>query len=381
MLHSRLSGGIGFLVFVSALGGTLWLAVVSSAWPMTIGNARPFEELAERQPALARSALQAAVRLNRRDSAAWMALGLAAERDGAMDQAADCFLQAEKVDRQYLPAWTSANFFFRRSNDPQFWRAAARSAAMSYDDLAPLIELSDYREPNAIAALGRLGESARLEQAYLRFLMGRSRWQEAEGVAARLSSRGNQGDRELLLNFIDRLIAANQGDAALAAWNRLPQLPASERAGRGMLIHRDFPAQPSGHGFDWRVREPPRGWARWAPSKLEFRLAESTPDACIMLGQWVVLDPGRYRLRFVYGTAGLAAETGLRWALLQGGRAVASSAVLAQAPPGSSPRNAAVWNVRVAGGLYDLSLIYSRVPGTIHREGLAVLTFASLEMP
>jgi cytochrome c-type biogenesis protein CcmH/NrfG len=93
MLYWRLFAGISFLGFALALGGALH--------PMAIGNARHFEDLAERDPAVAPSALREAVRLNPRDSAAWMALGLATERDGDMEQAAGCFLEAEKVDRQY----------------------------------------------------------------------------------------------------------------------------------------------------------------------------------------------------------------------------------------------------------------------------------------
>ena len=174
MFYSRLLAGVGFLVFAVALGGTLRLAIAEcvwrwgsgprATWPLAIGNARYYQDLAERQPDLAPRALRAALRLNPRDSGAWMALGLAAERDGDMQQAAGDFLEAEKVDRQYLPAWTSANFFFRRVNDRQFWRAASRAAAMSYDDPAPLIELADRREPNATAALAHLGDSARLER-------------------------------------------------------------------------------------------------------------------------------------------------------------------------------------------------------------------------
>src|SRR6476661_9461387 len=186
MLYSRLFAGVSFLGFVLALGGTWRLAVAERAWPLAVGNTRHFKDLAERQPALARSALRVAVQLNPRDSAAWMELGLATERDGDLEQAADCFLEAERVDRQYLPAWTSANFFFRRGNDLHFWRAAMRAAAMSYDDPAPLIELADQREPDAFAALERLGKRAHLERGYLRFLIGRSRWEEAEEVAAQL---------------------------------------------------------------------------------------------------------------------------------------------------------------------------------------------------
>ena len=368
MLFSRLFSGISFLGFALTLGGTLRLAATEWMWPTATGNAR--------------HALRAAVRLNPRDSAAWMGLGLAAERNGDMEQARDCFLEAEKVDRQYLPAWTSANFFFRRGNDLQFWRAATRAAAMSYDDLAPLIELADHREPDAIAALQRLGNSAGLERGYLRLLIRQGRWQEAEDVSVRLSLRGDARDRELLLHFTDRLIEAKKGPAALRAWNRLQQFPAPERASRGMLVNQNFQTQPSGHGFDWRVTEPPRGSVHWDRSKLEFWLADSIPDACTLLEQWVLLDRGPYRLRFQYRTDGLAEETGLRWRLLHDGREAASSAVLAPAPKRISDGTFAEWNFQVAkADLYQLAWIYSRVPGTIHHEGRAELAFVGLEAP
>jgi hypothetical protein len=121
------------------------------------------------------------------------------------------------------------------------------------------------------------------------------------------------------------------------------------------------------------MTKPPRGSVHWEPSKLEFWLAESTPDACTLLEQWVALDPGRYRLRFEYRTEGLAEETGLRWTLLQGGRVEASSAGLA---------NITEWNFRVTkAGLYDLAWVCNRVPGTTtHREGRAELDFVGLEM-
>jgi hypothetical protein len=372
MFYSRLLAGICFFSFAFALGATLRLVIYERARPLAIGDARHLEDLAARPPTSARDTLRTAVRLNPRDSTAWMALGLAAERDGAMEPAAHYFLAAENVDRQYLPAWTSANFFFRSGNDAQFWRAATQAAAMSYDDPAPLIELADHRQPNAIATLGRLGDSARLERGYLYFLIAQSRWSEAEEVGARLSSRGDAQDRELLLNFTDRLIGANQSEAALTAWNRLRLFPALDRAHRGILVNPNFRMQPSGHGFDWRMTAPPRGSAHWETSHLDYWLSESTPDACTLLEQWLVLDPGRYRLRFEYRTEGLAKESGLRWALLQSSRVQISSADFA---------NSTEWNFEAAkAGLYELAWIYVRVPGTTRQEGRAELASASLEL-
>ena len=91
MFCARLFAVITFAAFTLAAGGTLRLAIGES-------SERP-------------------ARLNPRDSSAWMTLGLEAEQAGDVNRAAESLLRAEKVDRQYLPAWTAANFFFRHAND------------------------------------------------------------------------------------------------------------------------------------------------------------------------------------------------------------------------------------------------------------------------
>jgi hypothetical protein len=188
--------------------------------------------------------------------------------------------------------------------------------------------------------------------------------------------------RELLLNLTDRLIGANQRGAALTTWNSLQQFPAPDRASGGVLVNRNFERQSSGHGFDWRVTQPPQGSVHWESSRLEYWLSASTPHACALLEQWVMLDPGRYRLRFGYRTEGLAEKTGLRWMVRYGGSEDAPSAVLAPTPRRVPNGNVAEWNFRVTkAGLYELAWIYQRVPGTIHQEGRAELTFAGLEAP
>ena len=295
-----------------------------------------------------------------RDSSAWITLGLEAEQVGDFQLAAEYLLRAEKVDRQYLPAWTAANFFFRHANGAEFWRAATQAVAMSYDDPTPLIDLVDHREPHAVAALERLGDTPRLERGYLRFLIGQSRWPEAQAVAARLASRNDVHDRELLLKFTDRLIAAGNVDATLH------------------LTNGNFRTQPSGHGFDWRVTAPPGGAARWEPSRLRFWLANSTPDACALLDQWVVFAPGKYRLRFHYRTEGLAEQTGLRWAVSRDGMEEASSPLLVRA---EGVDLAADWSFAVKKeGVYQLGFVYVRAPGTIHREGRVEFASVALEI-
>ncbi len=306
-----------------------------------------------------RLATARAVKMNPLDSSAWMALGLTAEQAGDVNRASEYLLRAEKVDRQYLPAWTAANFFYRHANDTEFWRAAVQAAAMSYDDPAPLIDLVDHREARAVTALERLGDTPRLERGYLRFLIGRSRWPEAQEVAAKLASRQDSEDGELLSSFSDCLIAAGQVEASL------------------QLTNGDFRMRPSGHGFDWRVTAAPGGAFRWEPGRLRFWLGSSTPDACSLLDQWVMFARGKYRLRFQYRTEGLAEPTGLRWAVLREGIEEAAGPALARAAGGDYNAD---WSFDVKKrGVYQLQLVYVRVPGTVHREGRVELTSVALE--
>jgi len=330
MLGARLLAAVLCAAFTLAAGGTLALAISHT------------------------------VEKNPLDSSAWIALGLAAEQAGDVPLASAYVLRAEKVDRQYLPAWTAANFFYRHPNDVEFWRAAIQAAAMSYDDPAPLIDLVDHREARAVAALERLGDTPRLERGYLRFLIAQSRWPEAQEVAAKLELRREPEDRELLASLSDHLIAAGRVEAPLP------------------LTNGDFRTRPSGHGFDWRVTAPPGGGYRWEPARLRFWLASSTPDACPLLDQWVVFAPAKYRLRYQYRTEGLAEPTGLRWVVSREGMEEASGPALASAAGGY---HNAEWTFDVQKrGIYQLQLVYLREPGTIHKEGWLELTSVGLEI-
>jgi tetratricopeptide (TPR) repeat protein len=330
MLGARLFAVVLFAAFGLAAGGTLRLAISHAA------------------------------EMNSRDSAAWMALGLAAEQAGHVHRASEYLLRAEKVDRQYLPAWTAANFFYRHANDVEFWRAAVQAAAMSYDDPAPLIDLVDHREARAAVALERLGDTPRLERGYLRFLIDQRRWKEAQEVAAKLELRYDPQDGELLASFSDHLIAAGQVEASL------------------QLMNGNFQTRPSGHGFDWRVTAPPGGSSGWEPGRLRFSLASSTPDACPLLDQWVMFAPGKYRLLFQYRTEGLAEPTGLRWVVSREGIEEAAGPPLAWAAGGE---HNADWSFEVKKrGVYQVQMVYVRVPGTIHIEGRVELASVGLEI-
>ena len=140
-------------------------------------------------------------------SSAWIDAGLAAEEAGDYAGAERSLLEAARIDRQHLPAWSLANFYFRRGDPPSFWLWARRAAALSYDDLKLLLRLCDELEPHPAVVLERIGSSPRIHRAYLEFLIGRNRLLDAREVARRM--QGEPGSEPRLADFAARLRATH----------------------------------------------------------------------------------------------------------------------------------------------------------------------------
>ena len=111
-----------------------------------------------------------------RSSASWIAEGLAAEEAGDFTRAERALLEAARIDRQYLPAWTLANFYFRRGAAEKFWPWARHAARMAYDDRAPLVRLAYELEPDPHKILDRLGDTRQLQRALRDVLASNSRY-------------------------------------------------------------------------------------------------------------------------------------------------------------------------------------------------------------
>jgi tetratricopeptide (TPR) repeat protein len=348
-----------------------------------IGDSDYDQRWADLDPAQAREALAAAVKANPRASPAWIELGLLAERSGKLAEAERDFNQAALVDRQYQPAWTLANYFFRHGDADHFWPAAARAAALAYDDPRPLLDLCDRMEPDPARAVTRLGRSPRIERSYLDLLIGKNRLEAAAEFARSIPARRSPKDDAHLTDLTERLIAAGNENAAIEIWNRLgkfaPLLP-----GRGaILTNGGFATAPSGSGFDWRLAAIDGITSRWSSSSLGFLFSGAEPDESTLLEQWMPLEARRYRLTFEYRTEGMPPLTGLRWMILPGW------AVLPGDAPGYESRTLAAiheyeerrWNFTPAhSGLARLRFVYRREAGTLRAEGHAQLRVVRLEM-
>lgn len=149
--------------------------------------------------------LRAAVSLNPRLASAWIQLGLDAEADGNLAEAEADLLGAARVDRLYLPAWTLANFYFRRGDSERFWPWAARAAALTFDDYRPLLRLADALETSPQSVAARLAGGAPLLRAYLDLLIGAGRLDQAQEIAGLLSARHDPSDQARLTDFAARI--------------------------------------------------------------------------------------------------------------------------------------------------------------------------------
>ena len=171
---------------------TIQLAVAEVRLRLNPALASPFEP-------------RVAVSLNPRLSSAWIQLGLDDEAEGNMAEAEIEFLQATRVDHQYVPAWTIANYYFRRGNSANFWPWARKAAAMTFDDYRPLLRMADVLDPSPREVATRLGTSPPLLRAYMDVLIGAGRLGAAQEIASLLAARHDSSDQARLADLDDRV--------------------------------------------------------------------------------------------------------------------------------------------------------------------------------
>jgi tetratricopeptide (TPR) repeat protein len=171
-------------------------ALISSAW-LSAANLAGYGSSSEE--------LRMAVTLNPRLASAWIQMGLDAEAEGNLPEAEIDLLQAARVDHLCLPAWTLANFYFRRGDQDNFWPWARLATALTYDDYRPLLRLADTLKTHPQEVATRLGGSSPMLRAYLDLLIGAGRLGPAREIARLLDARHDPADHDRLADFARRL--------------------------------------------------------------------------------------------------------------------------------------------------------------------------------
>jgi hypothetical protein len=309
--------------------------------------------------------LERAAALNPRDSSARIRLGLAAEQRGDLARAERDLLEAARIDRQFDPRATLANYYFRRNAPEPFWRWARDAFAVGYGDLTPLYRLCwRMTDDPAVVRAALSGDHVTLS-SYLGFLLGEDRLDAAAPVGREVGAQATAADRDLLLATVDRLLESGRPAAAVDVWNPLcggllacsPLDP-----GRGVsLTNPEFRFAPIGRGFDWRVsHEPEITAAREAsPPSLRISLSGRQPESCELLAQVVPLAAQRrYRVRMEYRTTGAPVGIGLR--------ILSAEAALRANEEWTS---AELFFTSEAAAAARLAVVYQRTPGSTRAEG------------
>jgi tetratricopeptide (TPR) repeat protein len=328
-----------------------------------------YMRLAQFDRAHAQQLLATSLQLNPYDAQANIELGLQYESDGDFVRAEKQLLQAYEVDHTYLPRWSLANYYFRRDNMPAFWQWARSAAAMPADDIGSLFELC-WRaspDPNRISA-AILNEKPEMIRQYIDFLLTKNQPSEVARIAPYLVRAGDQQtDRPVLFAAINRLVAANDKDAAIALWQLLAQKQ-WVAADPSVPNNAQFQRQPLPVSFDWSLPEY-EGLHSWpGASGLETEFTGSEPENCTIAEQTITLAPGRYTMEYSYSTTEIPPDTGIRWQLIdaQSNKVLAESTDLSSDAVKSSGLS---FSVPPGASLLRLRLTYRRTLGTTRIAG------------
>ena len=305
-------------------------------------------------------------------------IALAAEQEvnGAIPAAEETLLEGTRRDRQYLPAWAMANFYFR--NQPErFWPWARTAAGMAYGDMSPLFDLCLHTDADAQTVLDRVVAGRRFaEREYLVYLIKLDRLTDAHVAALRIARTAGRPDREALLNYVERSLAAGRSVPALEIWNELcvRRLVPYRAATPGTLVNGDFRQPMLSRGFDWVERQAAGVLMSRMPETgpgLEIALSGNQPERCEILAHYVPVAPRKaYVLRFQYRTAELPKDTGVIWSVDPRQEfPLAAAADWAQGQ----------WRFETSRDAARLVLAYRRAPGTTRQEGTVYLRRVELQ--
>jgi tetratricopeptide (TPR) repeat protein len=307
--------------------------------------------------------LEHAARVNPLSSAPRLRLGLAAEARGDFPGAEKWLLDAARVDRQFEPRWTLANFYFRRERRGEFWKWMRAAMVVSYGDRRLAFDLCWRMSQNAEEVLVKaIPERHEVLAAYLYYVMDQRR--EAVAAAAlKLAAMHDSTDVAELETACDQLIGDGKFVEAREIWRQ------TGHAQTGLIYNGDFAAEPTGHGFDWR----PSGAEGIAyvtlPGLYRIQLSGKQPESSELLRQFVVLQPGKiYSLRWEARTQGFGSPSGMEWT---------AGATHGALEPAQDLR-VGTMDFKAEAALLPITLAYRRPTGQARAEGSVEIRAVSL---
>lgn len=296
--------------------------------------------------------------LNPYASAPRIRLGLAAEIAGDPAAAERWLLEAARVDHQFEPRWTLANFYFRAGKRDEFWKWMRLALEVSYGDRTPAYDLCWKMSEDGAEILRRgIPDRHEVVGSYLWYLIAANK--PVMEVARRLAAYHDGSDLTELFQACDWLLREKDA-GALEVWEL------TGHAAPAGIFNGGFAGAPLNHGFDWRAMES-KGVTHvhlTAPAGHRIALSGQEAESCSLLWQTLSVAPGkRYTLRWEARTAGIKAPSGLEW------RVAGQHAALEPSEDWSSGE----FTIDQADRFPVLELVYRRPLGESRAEGTVEL--------
>ena len=323
--------------------------------------------------------LEIATNLSPHESRYWIRRAFRAEVERKYRESQNFLLEAYRVDRSFDPRWALMNYYFRRGNLAEFWKAARQALDMSYGTLDPIFRLCLAADDDPSVTRRILPPRREILSAFFIYLLQHEPVDQAAAMAGELAPGAQPDEVPWLIGYCDKQMGHNNR-SSLLVWNSLCRrglLSFGELAPeRGQIVtNGDFSAVPLHQGFDWKYGTAP-GIAVSPMDEvrgLSVVIGGNQPDTASIINQQVPLVAGKqYVINCEYRLIGSQPDSGLQLI-------VAHADALQSAagdPIATSPVFTATdWtNLKLvfSAGAHDgatLILQYRRAPGTVRWKG------------
>jgi hypothetical protein len=320
-----------------------------------------------------RADVRRAVALNPSNYEALILVGLGEESAGNTSEAEHDLLAAARMDKDYLPRWTLANFYFRQGNLDALFQWANDGLVVAVGDVTGLFRLLWTATDDGQRILATIPEREHVRIQYLTWLTDQGRLAAGVPVAADIVARWPLSGKDAAVYFVERLALKGDVEDATRLWNVLAVrsiVPTRIDPFAGQsLVNSDFRTAPLNRGLDWHLISVDGVRTEFTRPGMRFEFSGHEAEQCDLMQQLSVLAPGRkYRFNYSWEGRGIEAGTGLRWRIMD---AIAGAEITGPTPDifGSGGNGAFQFAVPQNVGLCRISLRYTRRPGTLRIEG------------
>jgi hypothetical protein len=335
--------------------------------------------------------LRRAAHANPLDSEIWIPLALREEARGDEGAAEADLVHAAQVDRQFIPTWVLANYYYQVDEPDKVWPLIERCLRLdSTYPSTPVFELAWTLSSDAARIQSLLPKQGRIPVEYLGYLISTDRADAAVGAwpAALAAGAGNPARTETLAAFPRYLVRKGRIAESMSVWNTLVDRKIIA-SGRLDPKAGDFLADP---GFRFTENPGVFGWQMSSPAgvftsalsngtgfELQLNLDGNEPESGNLLSILApVLEGGVYRIVVRIDPAGLKNPEDPGFTV-RGEKP--SGGVLADCPLLPHQGDAAVCPVTIPDGLDLLNIVvaYHRASGTVRASGTLNFLHVALE--